>query len=96
MTIGIVGIGYVGLPLAMAFAEAGHDVIGVDVEFGRVKELRAGRSHVEDIADEELQAAMDVTAHPDVDHGEVARRAALTLDLRGVTGGVGAANVLRL
>jgi UDP-N-acetyl-D-glucosamine dehydrogenase len=32
MSIGIVGLGYVGLPLAMEFAEAGMDVIGVDVE----------------------------------------------------------------
>jgi hypothetical protein len=37
-----------------------------------------------------------VTAHPDVDHLDVARRAALTLDLRGVTRGVDAPNVQRL
>jgi UDP-N-acetyl-D-glucosamine dehydrogenase len=32
MSIGIVGLGYVGLPLAVAFAEAGHDVVGLDVD----------------------------------------------------------------
>ncbi|MGH2804564.1 MAG: NAD(P)-binding domain-containing protein, partial [Thermoleophilaceae bacterium] len=37
MRIGIVGLGYVGLPLAVAFAEAGQDVVGVDVD-GRVVE----------------------------------------------------------
>jgi len=56
MTVGIVGLGYVGLPLALAFAEAGTPAIGVDVDFERVKSLRAGRSHIEDIPDEQLQA----------------------------------------
>jgi UDP-N-acetyl-D-glucosamine dehydrogenase len=57
MSIGIVGLGYVGLPLAVEFAEAGEDVIGVDVDAGKVAGLRAGRSHVEDIPAERLQAA---------------------------------------
>jgi UDP-N-acetyl-D-glucosamine dehydrogenase len=51
MRIGIVGLGYVGLPLAAAFAEVGHEVVGVDTD-GRVAEaLGAGRSHVEDVPD---------------------------------------------
>ena len=49
MSIGIVGLGYVGLPLAVAFAEAGEQVIGVDVDHGRVGELSGGRSPIEDI-----------------------------------------------
>src|SRR3954447_5358549 len=57
MRIGIVGLGYVGLPLAVAFAEAGCDVVGVDVDAGRVAALGRGRSHVEDIPDERLRAA---------------------------------------
>src|SRR3954471_4411350 len=44
MRVGIVGLGYVGLPLAVAFAEAGCDVIGVDVDGGRVAMGAAGRS----------------------------------------------------
>jgi len=59
MSIGIVGLGYVGLPLAMEFAEAGYDVIGVDVDAGKVAALRAGRSHIEDIPAERVQAALD-------------------------------------
>jgi UDP-N-acetyl-D-mannosaminuronate dehydrogenase len=43
VSIGIVGLGYVGLPLAVSFAEAGEQVIGVDVDHGRVSELSAGR-----------------------------------------------------
>ena len=54
MQIGIMGLGYVGLPLAVAFAEAGETVIGVDVDGRRVEALRQGRSFVEDIADERL------------------------------------------
>jgi UDP-N-acetyl-D-glucosamine dehydrogenase len=59
MRIGIVGLGYVGLPLAVAFAEAGCDVVGVDVDPTKVAGLREGRSHVEDIPDEHLQAILD-------------------------------------
>jgi UDP-N-acetyl-D-glucosamine dehydrogenase len=56
MSVGIVGLGYVGLPLAMEFAEAGIDVIGVDVDPQKVVNLRAGRSHVEDVEDDRLRA----------------------------------------
>jgi UDP-N-acetyl-D-glucosamine dehydrogenase len=55
MSIGIVGLGYVGLPLAVAFADAGEDVIGVDVDAAKVAGLRAGRSHIEDIPSEWLE-----------------------------------------
>ena len=58
MSIGIVGLGYVGLPLAVAFAEAGEQVVGVDVDHGRVAALAEGRSPIEDISDERLQAVL--------------------------------------
>jgi UDP-N-acetyl-D-glucosamine dehydrogenase len=57
VSVGIVGLGYVGLPLAVAFAEAGIDVVGVDVAADRVAGIGAGRSHVEDIDDARLRAA---------------------------------------
>jgi UDP-N-acetyl-D-glucosamine dehydrogenase len=56
MTIGIVGLGYVGLPLAVAFAEAGQRVVGVDTNAGRVNQLRNGESYIEDIPSERLHA----------------------------------------
>ena len=56
MRVGIIGLGYVGLPLAVAFAEAGHDVTGLDVSERVVEGLNAGRSQVEDVADERLAA----------------------------------------
>ncbi len=59
MSIGIVGLGYVGLPLAVAFAEAGERVIGVEVDAGKVAGLREGRSHIEDIPSERLSAVVD-------------------------------------
>ncbi len=105
MTVGIVGLGYVGLPLAVAFAEAGVTAIGVDVDAERVDALRAGRSQIEDVSDAVLEAqervaAADlvviVTAHSEVDHDRIAREAALVLDLRGVTRGVDYPTVERL
>jgi UDP-N-acetyl-D-glucosamine dehydrogenase len=47
--VGIVGLGYVGLPLAMEFARAGFHVIGYDVSEHRVRELAAGVSHIHDV-----------------------------------------------
>src|SRR4051812_49919949 len=58
MRVGIVGLGYVGLPLAVSFAEADCDVIGVDVDGGRIAAISEGRSPVEDITDERLRAAL--------------------------------------
>jgi len=51
MKIGIVGLGYVGLPLAVAFAEAGQEVVGLDADPSKVEALAAGRSYIEDIPD---------------------------------------------
>ncbi|HXS32655.1 MAG TPA: nucleotide sugar dehydrogenase [Solirubrobacterales bacterium] len=51
MKIGIVGLGYVGLPLAVAFAESGHEVVGLDSDQRKVEGINAGRSHIEDISD---------------------------------------------
>jgi UDP-N-acetyl-D-glucosamine dehydrogenase len=56
MKVGVVGLGYVGLPLAIAFAEAGHDVIGVDADSRRVVALGNGESYIEDIPSPRLEA----------------------------------------
>ncbi len=53
--VAVIGLGYVGLPLALAFAEAGLDVVGVDSSVRRVDELRAGRSPIDDVDDARLQ-----------------------------------------
>ncbi|MGB7587220.1 MAG: nucleotide sugar dehydrogenase [Solirubrobacterales bacterium] len=54
MKIGIVGLGYVGLPLAVAFAEAGNEVLGLDTDSRKIKALNEGRSYVEDVPDATL------------------------------------------
>jgi len=54
--VAIVGLGYVGLPLAVAFAEAGMSVVGVDTNRDRVVALNSGESHVEDVRSERLRA----------------------------------------
>ncbi len=56
--LAVIGLGYVGLPLAIAFVEAGLTVEGIDVSPGRVAELNAGRSPIDDISDERLAAAL--------------------------------------
>jgi UDP-N-acetyl-D-glucosamine dehydrogenase len=50
----LIGQGYVGLPLAMRAVEAGHDVVGIDLDVSRVKKLEAGESFVEDVPSERL------------------------------------------
>jgi UDP-N-acetyl-D-glucosamine dehydrogenase len=53
--IGIVGLGYVGLPLAIAFAEAGISVVGVDKDLNKIAALNVGESYVEDVPDGRLR-----------------------------------------
>ncbi len=48
----VMGLGYVGLPLAVEFAGAGFPVVGIDLDPAKVEGLRAGRSHVEDVSAE--------------------------------------------
>src|SRR5829696_3186291 len=59
MTVGIIGMGYVGLPLAVAFAEAGVDVVAVDIDGRKVEALSRGESHIEDVPSETLRAVAD-------------------------------------
>ena len=54
----IFGQGYVGLPLAVRAAEVGHDVVGYDIDEGRIAHLRDGRSFVEDVPDAQLAIAL--------------------------------------
>lgn len=62
-SIGVIGLGYVGLPLAVAFAREGCDVIGVDVDARKVEAIAAGQSYVEDVTDQDLaEVASRLTA----------------------------------
>ena len=70
MSIGIIGLGYVGLPLAIAFAEVGQDVIGLDSDQSKVDSLNRGESYIEDVSSETLGALTDrisaTTSYPDL------------------------------
>jgi UDP-N-acetyl-D-glucosamine dehydrogenase len=54
-TVGIIGLGYVGLPLAVAFAKEGCDVIAVDVDARKIEAIEAGDSYIEDVPSELLR-----------------------------------------
>jgi UDP-N-acetyl-D-glucosamine dehydrogenase len=57
--IAIVGAGYVGVPLAKVFADAGRSVVLVDVQAERVEELNRGESYIEDVPSEDLKKLVD-------------------------------------
>jgi UDP-N-acetyl-D-glucosamine dehydrogenase len=56
--VGIVGLGYVGLPLAMRFVEAGFKVVGFDIDPAKVCSLEAGQSYIKHLGDEAVSATM--------------------------------------
>jgi UDP-N-acetyl-D-glucosamine dehydrogenase len=58
-TVGVIGLGYVGLPLAVAFAGEGCDVIALDVDSRKVDAIRSGTSYIEDVTSEELAAVAE-------------------------------------
>jgi UDP-N-acetyl-D-glucosamine dehydrogenase len=67
-TIGVVGLGYVGLPLAVEYAKKGFAVQGIDLSEERVEKLREGRNYIDDVDDDEVEHAVRedrLTAHTD-------------------------------
>src|SRR5437660_12594023 len=54
---GVIGLGYVGLPLALTLSEAGFNVTGIDIDTNRVDAILAGRSYITDVSDKELRSA---------------------------------------
>jgi UDP-N-acetyl-D-glucosamine dehydrogenase len=66
MSVGVIGLGYVGLPLVVAFAEAGEQVVAVDVDPRKVAAIRAGESYIEDISSQRLAdvlSSIQATSH---------------------------------
>ena len=58
--IGVIGLGYVGLPLAMEFVRAGFHVTGIDVDQEKVKKLNRGENYIQDIKDEFVKNAVEM------------------------------------
>ena len=76
--IGIVGLGYAGLPLAMAFAEAGFDVVGIDLNRERVDAVAAKRSYLVDVPADRY-AGVDGRLEATTDYSTVSGLDALTI-----------------
>ena len=57
--IGVIGLGYVGLPLAVEFAKKGFDVTGFDVDASKVTEINAGRSYILDVKTQDVKESVD-------------------------------------
>jgi UDP-N-acetyl-D-glucosamine dehydrogenase len=72
--IGVIGLGYAGLPLAVAFAKAGFVVTGLDIDREKVRALEQGSSYVEDVPAQEVADAVAAgRLHATGDFGELAR-----------------------
>ena len=71
--VAVIGLGYVGLPLAVDLAESGREVLGIDASDDRLASIRAGRSYIDDVSDERLAAALgsgSLRAHSPSDQRE--------------------------
>ena len=58
-TIGVVGLGYVGLPLAVEYADQGFETVGIDVSQERVEQLNEGENYIDDLTDEQVSRLVD-------------------------------------
>ena len=56
--MGVIGLGYVGLPLVVEFARAGFDVTGFDVDASKTEQINAGRSYIPDVAEADLASCV--------------------------------------
>ena len=55
---GVIGLGYVGLPLGLTFSEAGFNVTGIDIDTKRIEAILAGRSYITDVDEKDIQQAI--------------------------------------
>jgi UDP-N-acetyl-D-glucosamine dehydrogenase len=77
-TVGVIGLGYVGLPLAVAFAQEGCEVIAVDVDSRKVESVAGGQSYIEDVSGETLRAVGE-RIHATTRYAELARADAVLI-----------------
>ncbi|PZO78895.1 MAG: UDP-N-acetyl-D-glucosamine dehydrogenase [Mesorhizobium amorphae] len=77
--IGIVGLGYVGLPLVLRYSEVGYRVIGFDIDTEKVESLSKGRSYIEHIKGERIAQALEAGFEPTADFSRASEADALIL-----------------
>ena len=77
--IGIVGLGYVGLPLMLRFCETGYSVLGFDIDQNKVNKLNAGESYIEHISSESISSARNSLFEATSDFGRAGEADALIL-----------------
>ena len=77
--IGIVGMGYVGLPVSLRFAEVGFKVIGFDIDAAKTTQLNNGRSYIRHFSDEQVQKALEQGLEATTDFAKAKRADALLL-----------------
>src|ERR1700750_1349736 len=69
--IGVIGLGYVGLPLSLLFSDAGFQVTGFDIDARKVSELQAGRSYIYRIPGTEIQRAKEQGFRATADYAQL-------------------------
>jgi UDP-N-acetyl-D-glucosamine dehydrogenase len=77
--VGVIGLGYVGLPLSLLFAEAGFTVTGFDIDQKKVTDLEAGRSYIFRIEAEEIQSARKQGFRATADFSQLAKQDAIIM-----------------
>lgn len=78
-TISIVGLGYVGLPLALRFSEVGYKVVGIDIDPDKVNSLNAGRSYIDHIHPHKIQKAQSAGLQATTDFAAISKTDAIIL-----------------
>ena len=77
--IGVVGLGYVGLPLALRYAEAGYKVVGFDVDPEKIEKISSGATYIKHIPDQAIRTAVEHGFEATVDYTSAASVDALIL-----------------
>ena len=78
-TVAVIGLGYVGLPLALRYADVGYNALGVDIDIDKVTQLNAGKSYIEHISHERVQLANNQNFRATSDFSEIANADAIIL-----------------
>ena len=79
ITVGIIGLGYVGLPLAIRFSEEGFPVVGFDIDDKKVEKLKAAQTYIKHIKSEKIRQMIDSGFRATINFGEVSSADAILI-----------------